>query len=26
MVRAGIRFEKNAETKGTLQETLKTYL
>ncbi|MGD6896715.1 STAS domain-containing protein [Bacillus infantis] len=26
MVRAGIRFEKNAETKGTLQETLKAYL
>ncbi|TCN20422.1 STAS domain-containing protein [Mesobacillus foraminis] len=26
MVHAGIRFEKNAETKGTLQETLKKYL
>ncbi|PLS15841.1 anti-anti-sigma factor [Bacillus sp. M6-12] len=26
MVHAGIRFEKDAETKGTLQETLKKYL
>ncbi|WP_306822088.1 hypothetical protein [Mesobacillus foraminis] len=26
MVHAGIQFEKNAETKGTLQETLKRYL
>ncbi|TCN19758.1 STAS domain-containing protein [Mesobacillus foraminis] len=26
MVHAGIRFEKNAETKGTLQETLRRYL
>lgn len=26
MVHAGIRFEKDAETRGTLQETLKTYL
>ncbi|PLT28692.1 STAS domain-containing protein [Peribacillus deserti] len=26
MIHAGIRFEKDAETKGTLQETLKLYL
>jgi anti-anti-sigma regulatory factor len=26
MVHSGIRFEKDAETKGTLQETLKKYL
>ncbi|HEY4554341.1 MAG TPA: STAS domain-containing protein [Bacillaceae bacterium] len=26
MVQAGIRFDKDAETKGTLQETLKEYL
>jgi rsbT co-antagonist protein RsbR len=26
MVRSGVRFEKDAETKGTLQDTLKIYL